>query len=57
MSAAIPPFPNTPSWRGNQLKHRDTFINYSLSEYDDGYDYDNKNKQTNERTNIEVTSN
>jgi hypothetical protein len=26
MRAAIPPFPNTPSWRGAQLKkHRDNF--------------------------------
>jgi hypothetical protein len=25
MSGAIPPFPNTPSWRGAQLKHRDNF--------------------------------
>jgi hypothetical protein len=26
MSGAIPPFPNTPSWRGDQLKkHGDNF--------------------------------
>jgi hypothetical protein len=25
MSGAIPPFPNTPSWRGAQLRHRDNF--------------------------------
>jgi hypothetical protein len=25
MSEAIPPLPNTPSWRGAQLKHRDNF--------------------------------
>jgi len=25
MRGAIPPFPNTPSWRGAQLKHRDNF--------------------------------
>jgi hypothetical protein len=25
MSRAIPPLPNTPSWRGAQLKHRDNF--------------------------------
>jgi hypothetical protein len=25
MSGAIPPFPNTPSWCGAQLKHRDNF--------------------------------
>jgi hypothetical protein len=25
MSGAIPPLPNTPSWRGAQLKHRDNF--------------------------------
>jgi len=23
MSGAIPPLPNTPSWRGDQLKHSD----------------------------------
>jgi hypothetical protein len=26
MSGDIPPLPNTPSWRGVQLKHRDNFI-------------------------------
>jgi hypothetical protein len=25
MCGAIPPFPNTPSWHGTQLKHRDNF--------------------------------
>jgi hypothetical protein len=25
MSAAIPPLPNTPSWHGAELKHRDNF--------------------------------
>jgi hypothetical protein len=25
MSGAIPPFPNTPSWRGAQLTHGDNF--------------------------------
>jgi hypothetical protein len=25
MSGVIPPLPNTPSWRGAQLKHRDNF--------------------------------
>jgi len=25
MRGAIPPLPNTPSWRGSQLKHRDKF--------------------------------
>jgi len=25
MSGAIPPLPNTPSWHGAQLKHRDNF--------------------------------
>jgi hypothetical protein len=25
MSGAIPPLPNTPSWRGTQLKRRDSF--------------------------------
>jgi hypothetical protein len=25
MSGAITPLPNTPSWRGAQLKHRDNF--------------------------------
>jgi hypothetical protein len=29
MSAAVPPLPNTPSWRGAQLKHRDNFT-YNL---------------------------
>jgi primosomal protein N'' len=28
MSGAIPPFPNTPSWRGAKLKHRDKFTFY-----------------------------
>jgi hypothetical protein len=26
MTGALPPLPNTPSWRGAQLKHRDNFI-------------------------------
>jgi len=26
MREAIPPLPNTPSWRGAQLKHRDFII-------------------------------
>jgi hypothetical protein len=26
MSGTIPPLPNTPSWHGAQLKHRDNFI-------------------------------
>jgi hypothetical protein len=31
MSGAIPPFPNTPSWRGAQLKkHRDNFVLFFL---------------------------
>jgi hypothetical protein len=30
MSGAIPPLPNTPSWRGAQLKHRDLFTFYLL---------------------------
>jgi hypothetical protein len=25
MRGAVPPLPNTPLWRGAQLKHRDTF--------------------------------
>jgi hypothetical protein len=25
MNGSIPPFPNTPPWRGAQLKHRDNF--------------------------------
>jgi len=25
MRGAIPPLPHTPSWRGAQLKHRDSF--------------------------------
>jgi len=28
MSGAIPPLPNTPSWRGDQLKHSDNFTFY-----------------------------
>jgi hypothetical protein len=28
MSGAIPPLPNTPSWRGAQLKQRDNFTFY-----------------------------
>jgi hypothetical protein len=32
MSGAIPPFPNTPPWRGAQLKHRDKASFYCLSE-------------------------
>jgi hypothetical protein len=28
MSRTIPPLPNTPSWRGAQLKHRDKFTFY-----------------------------
>jgi hypothetical protein len=32
MSEAIPPLPNTPSWRGAQLKHRDNFtFTFNLS--------------------------
>jgi hypothetical protein len=31
MSGAIPPLPNTPSWRGAQLKHRDSFTFTSTS--------------------------
>jgi hypothetical protein len=32
MSGAIPPLPNTPSWRGAQLKHRDNFtFTFTLS--------------------------
>jgi hypothetical protein len=35
MGGAIPTFPNKPSWRGAQLKHRDkfnvTFIGYVAS--------------------------
>jgi hypothetical protein len=30
MRGAIPPLPNTPSWRGDQLKRRDNF-NFSFS--------------------------
>jgi hypothetical protein len=28
MSEAIPPLPNTPSWRGAQLKHGNNFTSY-----------------------------
>jgi hypothetical protein len=31
MSGAIPPLPNTPSWRGVQLKHRDNFTFYLIA--------------------------
>jgi hypothetical protein len=31
MSDAIPPLPNTPSWRGAQSKHRDNFTIYLLN--------------------------
>jgi hypothetical protein len=27
----IPPFPNTPSWRGAQLKHRDNFSSVGIA--------------------------
>jgi hypothetical protein len=30
MSGAIPSLPNTPSWHGAQLKHRDNFTFYIL---------------------------
>jgi hypothetical protein len=34
MSGAVPPFPNTPSWRGAQLKRRDNFTyNFTLFIY------------------------
>jgi hypothetical protein len=32
MSGAIPPLPNTPSWRGAQFKHRDNFTFYLYHE-------------------------
>jgi hypothetical protein len=33
MRGAIPPLPNTPSWRGVQLKHRDNFtFTFKVSE-------------------------
>jgi hypothetical protein len=32
MSRAIPPIPNTPPWRGAQLKHRDNF-NFTFTFY------------------------
>jgi hypothetical protein len=34
MSGAIPLFPNTPSWRGAQLRHRDNFTFYFKREED-----------------------
>jgi hypothetical protein len=34
MPGAIPPLPNTPSWRGAQLKHRD---NLEYSDYAMGW--------------------
>jgi hypothetical protein len=30
MRGAIPVLPNTPSWRGAQLKHRDKFTSYPI---------------------------
>jgi hypothetical protein len=30
MNGAIPPVPNTPSWGGAQLKHRDNFTSYLI---------------------------
>jgi hypothetical protein len=34
MSGAIPALPNTPSWRGAQLKHRDDFT-FTFTHYID----------------------
>jgi hypothetical protein len=31
MRGAIPPIPNTPSWRGAQVKHRNNFTFLSLT--------------------------
>jgi hypothetical protein len=33
MSGAITPLPYTPSWRGDQLKYRDSFTSYLLSQH------------------------
>jgi hypothetical protein len=33
MNGAVPPFPNTPPWRGAQLKHRDNFTFYSKKDF------------------------
>jgi hypothetical protein len=33
VSGAIPPLPNTPSWRGDQLKHGDNFNFISLLDF------------------------
>jgi hypothetical protein len=33
MSGAVSPLPNTPSWRGAQLKHRDNFTLPYLTVY------------------------
>jgi hypothetical protein len=30
MSGTIPPLPNTPSWRGAPLKHRNNFTFYNI---------------------------
>jgi hypothetical protein len=35
MSGTIPPLPNTPSWRGAQLKHRDKSVFISMGNYDE----------------------
>jgi hypothetical protein len=35
MSGAIHPLPNTPSWRGAYLKHRDNFTFYLYSVEED----------------------
>jgi hypothetical protein len=34
MSGAIPPFPNTPSWRGAQFKHKDNFTFFTCLGFD-----------------------
>jgi hypothetical protein len=45
MREAIPPLPNTPSWRGAQLKHRDNFtftFTISFKQFQDREDDDEK---------------
>jgi hypothetical protein len=39
MSGAIPPFPNTPSWRGAELKHRNNFTFTMTASFQVPYDW------------------
>jgi hypothetical protein len=44
MGGAIPPLPNTPSWRGAQLKHRDNFTFLLLHFNNNNNNNNNNNK-------------